>query len=111
MRHSSRETLSSYDNGSGLSKFEHLHSNSGLTIPSASSYPPQGSTRSTNIPNGIYQIVNLDTGAYAGLLDGDERSEVVSLTVGLDDNETRGSNVSLLIFSMPSTELAIKVVD
>ena len=62
------------------------------------------------IPNGSYQITNLETGAYAGLPDGNERSEVVNLALSLGDNGNRGSNVSLLTCSMTSTELDSMIV-
>ena len=45
------------------------------------------------IPSGTYRIVNLHTGAYAGLLNENDRSEVVNLTLGLDGHDSRGSNV------------------
>ena len=58
-----------------------------------SSAAPQKSTQVSYIPIGTYQIVNLHTGAYAGLLNDNDRSEVVNLTLGLGLNNERGSIV------------------
>ena len=46
--------------------------------------------------NGIYQIKNLGTSAYAGLLNDDDRSPVVNLTLGVDTNKNRGRAFSIL---------------
>ena len=50
-------------------------------------------TKPIHIPTGTYQIVNQHTGAYAGLLNNDDRSAVVGLTLGLEGYEKRGSAV------------------
>ena len=55
---------------------------------------PQKATQVAHIPTGAYQIVNLHTGAYAGLLNDNDRSEVVNLVLGLDVNDEKGSTVS-----------------
>ena len=61
---------------------------------SISSPAPQKATQVTHIPTGTYQIVNLHTGAYAGLLDDNDRSEVVNLILELASNFDQGSIVS-----------------
>jgi len=61
---------------------------------SISSPAPQKATQVTHIPTGTYQIVNLHTGAYAGLLDDNDRSEVVNLILELGSNFDQGSIVS-----------------
>ena len=48
------------------------------------------STKPPIIPTGTYQIVNQHTGAYAGLLNTDDRSGVVGLTAGLGGHDKRG---------------------
>ena len=50
------------------------------------------------IPTGTYQIVNQHTGAYAGLLNNDDRSAVVGLTLGLEGHEERGATVCRCLF-------------
>ena len=59
-----------------------------ISLPS-----PQKATQVAQIPIGTYQIVNLHTGAYAGVLNDNDRSEVVNLTLGLDGHGNRGSIV------------------
>ena len=46
-----------------------------------------------DIPTGIYQIVNVHTSAYAGLLNDNDRSEIVNLTLGLGDHGEQGLTV------------------
>ena len=60
-----------------------------------------------HIPTGIYQIVNLHTGAYAGVANDNDRSEVVNLTLGLDGHDNRGSAVRSNSFT---SNLSLKVV-
>ena len=58
-----------------------------------SSRPPLKRTRVVNLQDGIYHIVNVFTGAYLALLNDDDRSEVVTVTFGLLDEEKRGTQV------------------
>jgi len=53
----------------------------------------QKSPQAAHIPTGTYQIINLHTGAYAGVVNDNDRSEVVNLTLGLDGHDNRGSAV------------------
>ena len=55
---------------------------------------PQKHRPSSIVPNGTYQIVNVYTGAYAGLLDNNGRSQVVSFIPGLDGDPNFGTRVS-----------------
>ena len=68
---------------------------------------PQKSTQVTHIPTGIYKIVNLHTGAYAGVANDNDRSEVVNFTLGLDGHDNRGSAVRPNRFTC---NLSLKVV-
>ena len=48
---------------------------------------------------GSYHIVNLETGAFAGLLNDNDQSEVASITMGLHNQYDRGLKVHIFIFS------------
>ena len=56
------------------------------------------------IPNGTYRIVNVHTGTYAGLLNNNDRSDVVSLSLNLDPDVSVGTTVgsSLVPCQKPS---------
>ena len=53
------------------------------------------------IKSGTYQIVNVETGAYAALLNDNDQSELVNLTLGKDDDR-QGSEVCSIPFSQLS---------
>jgi len=50
------------------------------------------------LPDGVYHIGNVSTGAYAALLNNDDCSEVVNITFGLNDNPEPGSTVGTRTF-------------
>ena len=53
--------------------------------------------RTNRLPDGTYHIVNVSTGTYAALLNDDERSEVVNVTLGLNEKADLGSIVITLL--------------
>ena len=57
--------------------------------------------RLSYLADGTYHIINVHTGAYAALLNNNDREEMVNITFGLrgDDNE-QGSTVSLLLYPL-----------
>ena len=80
-----------------------LRSESGVFIltlyHSESLSAPQKDGQLGMIPNGTYQIVNIDTGAYAGLLDDSDRSQVVNFIPGLNGHSDRGTHVIQILFA------------
>ena len=50
---------------------------------------------SNRLPDGNYEIENVFTGAYIALLDGNDQSEVVNVTNGLTNDQSRGLKVIL----------------
>jgi hypothetical protein len=76
----------------------------GLTVIShreSSSSQPQR-VHPTRIPIGTYQFVNVETAAYAGLLDDNDNSEVVNLRFAPDEDHPLGSEVNCFHLVYPS---------
>jgi hypothetical protein len=55
-------------------------------------------TPSTVIPNGTYRIANVHTGAYAGLLNDDDQTDLLNLGLGGQIGSDRGLTVRLISF-------------
>ena len=66
--------------------------------PNSGTYTPQLS----QLADGIYHIVNVHTGAYAALLNDDDRAEVVNITLGLNGDDDQGSTASSLETAHPN---------
>ena len=47
------------------------------------------------LATGTYQIVNVETGAYAGLINDNDQSDLVNITIGLIERNNKGSEVRL----------------
>ena len=70
---------------------------SSATIPSQFARSGDASSRVSNsLSDGVYHIVNVSTGAFVALLSDHDRSEVVNITYGLeDDSDYLGTQVIL----------------
>ena len=60
------------------------------------------------LAKGIYRINNVSTGGYAVLLNNNDRSDVVTLTRGLRDDDDRGYEVRVWVWVMDHLSLKVR---
>ena len=60
------------------------------------------------LAKGIYRINNVYTAGYAVLLNDDDRSDVVTLTRGLRDDDDRGYEVSVWVWAIDRLSLKVR---